>query len=62
MNKITYQELKKKKNKNKKDTQKCHLDVNEVLCFLNESTISSMNAVFSLARPSRPLAHTSNNL
>lgn len=47
---------------NSLNVQKCNLDVNEAFCFLNESTISSMNAVFSLACSSRPLADASDNL
>lgn len=33
-----------------------------MLCFLNERTISIMNAFFRLAGPSRPLTNTSDNL
>lgn len=40
----------------------CYLNVDKVLCFFNEITICSMNAIFTLTGSGRPLADTSDNL
>lgn len=39
-----------------------YLNVDKVLCFFNEITICSMNAIFTLTGSGRPLADTSDNL
>lgn len=39
-----------------------YLNVNKLFCLFNKITVSFMNAVFSLACSTRPLADTSDNL